>query len=452
MKPGFGSMGRLMGRKALSLLLCSLLIAPPSFASQFGSQGSAGSTNSQGAQLAQMMSILSMAAGALSMAAGAQELACCAQGCMTGAGANAGAEGAAIDAKAGAAGSSISVPPISMPPASGGSGGDEQPTVSPVQRTPTDLPKRFPDSASSFQCPRAPGFVFQLFRPQAAQASGCADGMIALLTGGLMMAMGLMGMQGAQQADTNANQAYQNQGNLSGLPTSLNPFGPNGYTDPNKTANNNNDSDTTGGSTSPGGTKLGSNSNSQPIKIDPALLSNGKAAEVMSRFEEKFGIPREKFAEAVAAGKDPRELLAKAPKNALSTADMAKAMTGAAGLTDAQKAAALDKAGLKAMQAEMLASLGDAGNEYKGGGGGGLPKAKSVSLGDLGLEAEEAGQALALSPEVQAALAARELASRKPERDLTLFQLVHRKYRERTKMIFGYGVKDGPGVADANGF
>lgn len=386
-----------------------------------------------------------MAAGALSMAAGAQELACCAQGCMTGAGTGSTAAQQGLTNAAQGAASGIS------------NGGDAKGSSQPAQRIPSDLPKRFPDSARSFQCPAPNGIVFQLFRSQPAQASGCADGVLALLTGGLMMAMGLMGMQGAQQAGANADQAYQNYGNLSGIPNMIDPYKLNGPGNPND-PNNPNNPNTPGKPTSPNGTNLGGNSNSQPIKIDPALLNNGKANEVMTKFEDKFGIPRNQFAEAVAAGKDPRDILANAPKNPLSPADVAKAMSGANNLSDAQKAAALDKAGLKEMQAEMLAAMGDPANVYAGGGGGGkLSKPKSLSLDDLGLAGAEEAAAdkddLGLSPEVQAALAARELASqRSQEKDFTLFQLVHRKYREKTKMIFGYGVKDSPGVADANGF
>jgi hypothetical protein len=76
-------------------------------------------------------------------------------------------------------------------------------------------------------------------------------------------------------------------------------------------------------------------------------------------------------------------------------------------------------------------------------------KKKDGELESLAPPPADSAAALGVSPEVQAALAARELAERNKDlTDLSLFQVVHAKYRERSKMIFGF---DPDGLPKGNG-
>jgi hypothetical protein len=79
--------------------------------------------------------------------------------------------------------------------------------------------------------------------------------------------------------------------------------------------------------------------------------------------------------------------------------------------------------------------------------------AKESELESLEQPASEGQENLSVSPDVQAALAAKELKDRQNGiTDLTIFQVVHAKYRERSKMIFGYDPDGIPkGVSNANG-
>ena len=63
----------------------------------------------------------------------------------------------------------------------------------------------------------------------------------------------------------------------------------------------------------------------------------------------------------------------------------------------------------------------------------------------------DAGSILQLSPEVQAALAAQELQKMKDGMtELSIFEVVHNKYQERQKNI--YGNAGARGVANVRGF
>jgi hypothetical protein len=184
-----------------------------------------------------------------------------------------------------------------------------------------------------------------------------------------------------------------------------------------------------------------------PIKLDPALLRTGTANDIMNQFESHFGIPRDQFADGVLGGQDPRNLLNSAPKNALTNDDMNKAISGAKGMSDADKAAALAKSPLGDAQRDLASKMGgDAQYEMKmaGAGTGGnniaaFGKKKDAELDPVDLPTAESAAALGVSPEVQAALAAKQLEDRKNGlTDLTIFQVVHAKYREKSKMIFGF--------------
>ena len=196
------------------------------------------------------------------------------------------------------------------------------------------------------------------------------------------------------------------------------------------------------------------------IKVDPALLRNGKADAVMSKFESQFGLDRDEFANAVASGQDPRELLANAPKNALSMADLNKATGAAKGMSESEKQSALAASEMAEIQKEFAENtkLGSDENAYAAGSGKTTGasisrRLASETLDDLGLgEQELAGSAglvdPSVSPAIRDALQRREdELSKKSHVDMSLFEVVHRKYREKLPMISGAGIKGGVGNA-----
>lgn len=445
------------------MLTVSIALAPVSAqASQSGSQTSSGNTNNMASMLSSAVSVVSMAAGALSMYNGIQQMSCCMQGC-SGAGTKATGDKAKTDAAA--------------------KTGAEAVKVESAKRIVPEFFKRFPDSASLDGCPLLKGtssqgklnLMIQFFRPQRAEAGGCADAALAMATGGLMLLTGMMGMMGAKQAAKNADTSYNNAGglgNYGSLGTSGVDSGTSGSSlNPNASGASGGNGTGNGvgtgiGSGSDGsniaGAKIGNGSGAgqQPgIKVDPALLRNGKADVVMSKFEKQFGLDRDDFANAVAGGEDPRELLANAPKNAMSMADMNKATGAANNMSDSEKQSALAASELADIQKEFAANskLGSDDNAYAAGGkapASSPRKLSSETLDDLGLESTDVLGAASLvdpavSPAIRDALQRREEElSKKSHVDTSLFEVVHRKYKEKYPMISGAGIKAGVGNAD----
>jgi hypothetical protein len=269
--------------------------------------------------------------------------------------------------------------------------------------------------------------------------------MIALVTGGLMLMNGIMGLKAANQASKNAANSAGNMNGMSSYP------GTGGAgTSPTP------DSDNVAGMS---GLDVSGRA-SEMIKIDPSLLRSGNANDIMSQFEAKFGIPRDKFADSVLGGEDPRKLLGAAPRNALSNDDMNKATNGAKAMTDSEKGNALSRTSLGLAEKELAGKLGTGDSAYAMNAGGSRNPsalkrslAKESELESLEQPASEGQENLSVSPDVQAALAAKELKDRQNGiTDLTIFQVVHAKYRERSKMIFGYDPDGIPkGVSNANG-
>jgi hypothetical protein len=395
---------------------------------QAGAQQSAANSNNMASMLGKAAGVLSMASGGLYMAKGAQELKCCMQGCNTGAGSESQAEKKAQEIKNTQNADCVKNPLACHP-----------------MRQPVDYRRlRFPTEARN-SCPapsilRAPfPMLWDFLRPAPARATGCLDGALALATGGLMMLNGMLGLAAASQAGQNGQVAASNAGNL-GSADFANGTAPS--------------PDGAGG---PGTASLGGVSGSgTQIQLDPALLRTGTANNIMGQFENKFGIARDAFAQDVLGGQDPRRLLASAPRNPLSVADMNQAMQAAKNMSDADKEKALAGTDLSAAQRELAAQAGGAGTR--------APAAKpDAPFHDGELEpvaAEEKPKAEApldpvgVSADVQAALLAKQLdASKKSEFDYGLFERVHAKYRQKAKAIFGYD-PDGTmkGVGNADGF
>lgn len=405
----------------------------PTQANQGNLQKSAGNANSTGQMLGQAMGVVSMGLGGLYMAKGAQQLSCCASGCS----------GSGTESQAAKNARDIN---------NQNEVKDKFGNIVPKTKLKLDLPSKWLDGVRN-ECPQprmpAPrGGLFSLLAffqpPQEAQAAGgCIDAMIALATGGLMMLQGLMSLNAANQAGQNAGAAYGNADNMGSYP------GANG-TSPTPGSENNGKGKADLGGTGKSG---------ELVKIDPALLHTGKANDIMGQFEQKFGMNRDDFAKSVLNGEDPRKLLSNAPRNALSNADMNKATQAAKAMSDSEKAAALAGTGLSDAQKELLARLNGAGspeNEIKtGGASGALSRMTASKKADEELDElkDAAKSELAVSPELQAALDAKEKSDRANGiTDQTIFQVVHAKYREKAKMIFGYDPDGIPkGVGDANG-
>ncbi|MGZ3703945.1 MAG: hypothetical protein ACXWSD_19645, partial [Bdellovibrionota bacterium] len=154
----------------------------------------------------------------------------------------------------------------------------------------------------------------------------------------------------------------------------------------------------------------------------------------MTGIENNYGIPRDQFAAALAAGTSPQEILSHAPKNAPSMDLLNKIADGLAANNTAGDAAA-----------RLLASSSNGG-----GAGLGAPtgadttaatakgtKAPTPTADDL-----ETNPDLAVSPEVRAAMLAKaaQLKADKEMQDMhgwNIFQLVHNRYQKLESMLYG---------------
>lgn len=394
--------------------------SPGALGGQAGAQAQNANNNSLASNLGKAAAVLSMAAGGLYMAKGATQLKCCSSGGCTGAGV-----------------------------------GSQKTKQNIKTNTQQNLDKSGISGGESWnECtprPRLPFALLELFRPAQADAAlgPCLDALIALTTGGLMLLQGIMALQAANQSGQLANSSYGNAGNMAGYPGA--------GTSP--TPDNNGNGSGGPGNSSLGNSSLGPNANNNgPIKLDPALLRTGKANDIMAQFEKQFGIPRDQFANKVLNGQDPRQVLGSAPSNALSNADMNQATSRAQAMSDADKAKALDGTDLGTAQRELASKLDDkfAVNPGAGPAGGSAFKGSSKkadeaedlagALANASATSTSTDASLAVSPEVKAALAAKELDDRRNGiTDLTIFEVVHQKYREKSKMIFGFDPDNLPG-------
>lgn len=367
----------------------------PAQQTQQQAQQNAQDKNDKGAGLAKVLSVLTMALGGLMVYKGVQNLTSCSSSAGT----------APSDPTGSAAGT-----------AQAGS----------VQSTTAEAESAIGAKADGAAI--ASGMSSGLLAATAVTGNSCTDGMINTIAGGMMLVQGLMGMQGAKEAKGNANAAGTNASMLGSLNTS-------GIS--------------------------GSTVKDDEIKIDPSLLRKGKANSVMSDFENKFGINRDDFASAVGSGVDPRQLLMNAPKNAISAAALNNAVSEASKLSPDQQAELMAKAGVGDLQKEMMEEY-----EIPVGAGGGRSLAGSGSdtelapLPDLlGQNPEQQANAgfgdLQLSPEVQAALEKQALLDQtNGNTNITIFQMVKNKYKEKYGMIYGNVNASGgmTGIAGADGY
>lgn len=259
-----------------------------------------------------------------------------------------------------------------------------------------------------------------------------------IMAGLLAIMMGMQALKAAAQMKKNANTAGYRGSNLTGL----NP-GPTVSNIGNGTGMSSN-SDT------------GANGDSSGIKIDPALLRDGKANSIFTDFESKTGLNRDDLAASLAAGGNPLDMLANSPALAgkTSAGDLAKLMDSAKSSQGADSGNLMDKLGLTP---EELAKM--SGGEYTAnlGGGGRTPNSTGASsfdfAGGAGATASDPnggnanaskGNELGMSADVLAAL------SKNGVTDQTIFQMVSNQYKKKTPVLFGITQKrDG---AKANPF
>lgn len=384
------------------------------------------------------VSALTAMQGANSMSKGQQQMQCCKEGC-DGAGKEATANKAGQDAAAKGAADSLPKSDGSVPMPKPNPNKPLEPI--PWQPSPSGAWNLHPSSSPvALICTRAPAkakMLFELFRPTKVQAAaGCNDAMMAMAQGAMQMLSALAGLAAAAMSGNNAKKNGTSASNLAETPTA-----------PQVTA--------------AGNTSLGNGTgNSAPIQIDPALLRDGKGAAIAAEFEKNFGIPAQSFANAFLGGADPRAMLMNAPKNALSADTMNQAFSAAKSMSADQKAAAL--AGLTDLQNAATAKMADAidaagkgtSASRKPSSSGDLDPLDDLAMGDKAAGTGADGVNSQLSPELQAALAARDTAEARD--NSTIFQVVHAKYQEKIRMIYGFDAHGhsigGKGVADANGF
>ena len=376
----------------------NVVTPPPAPPSQQASQANAAKKSDLASNLSKAMGVISTAAGALSLYKGAQQLACCSSGC-TGSGVDSQNKKNAIDKT------------------SKGVSGFIKGTYQPV-----DFERRFQNQAST--CPKLRFPFLRFLAPvQVEAAGGCADALLSMATGAMMMLSGTLGLMAAMKSGDNSNIADSNAGSMGAASSQ----------------------------------SMSGQSNSGAIKIDPSLLHNVKADAVLGKFENQFGIPREQFAQSLLNGEDPRTLLMNAPKSAMSADDINKGYAGAGLLTDAQKKDALEQAGITSIQTDLAASVYGANAGAGGGKVSSYKPSKNATLADLpelpqmpGSE-EQAAAPVPLSPELQAAITAAETQKKLDGLgEQSLFEVVHLKYQEKQNNI--YGESGSRGVAGVQGF
>ena len=241
----------------------------------------------------------------------------------------------------------------------------------------------------------------------------------ALVAAGMMLiAMGMAALAAASQKNKNADKSGLNGNNLDNL------AGPYQSTISSMPS--------TSSAPDIGNSNVGNGGSSSGIKIDPALTRTGKLDTIFSDMENKTGLNRDAFVDAVGSGQNPLDVLANSPamsgKPAGSSANLQKIMddTMAKGnLPSGQEV--MDKLGL---------TPGDLGS------GGGADPNRNLASANANLdslfpsnapptETKSAGTAMKVSSEVQAALDRNGITGR------SIFEMVHQQYTRKTPMMFG---------------
>ncbi len=181
------------------------------------------------------------------------------------------------------------------------------------------------------------------------------------------------------------------------------------------------------------------------IKIDSALMREGKMDGIYSDMEAKTGIDRETFANSMANGGDPLDLLANSLKGKPggSEDNLRKMMADTMEKGDLPSGQeVMDKLGLneidlgKAGKRDLASSSPNIDALFPGQGATTQPS--DPNAGKVG--------AMKISSEIQAALDKNGITDR------TIFQMVHGQYKKKTPLMFGVPADTGRNPSAANPF
>lgn len=250
---------------------------------------------------------------------------------------------------------------------------------------------------------------------------------VALIAAGMaLIAAGMAALAAASKMNNNANKAGNNaykMDNLSPYKSTI-------------TDGKSGDGNGTGTSSlDPGKVDVGEGGGTG-IKIDPALLRQGKMDGIYGDLEKKTGINRDEFADAMANGGNPLALLSNSPalrgKASASEGNLQKMMD------DTMAKGNLPNADEMMNQLGLTADdLGKGNVVDLGAGGRGPSAATQPSIDTLfpGTEPKagaSGGDFMKISPEVQAALDKNGIVHGR-----TIFEMVHSQYVKKTPQMFG---------------
>jgi hypothetical protein len=251
--------------------------------------------------------------------------------------------------------------------------------------------------------------------------------------GAMQIAMGLLGLLAALAAAKQANKDNQNASNMTGLNDTAASYP--GSTSPTPTA-----------TTSSGNIANGSSGNS--VDITAEKLHSGEVTMALGAIEKQYGIPGDKFMDALKNGVDPKDIFANAPKNPVPMDALNKISSHlAANNTTGSDAAARLLASANATDlAGGLPTPSD--NSVDAAGGAKPASAKSEESFDTDLGG------LNVSPEVKAAMLAKseEIKRAKEAQAMngwSIFQLVHSRYQKLETMIYGRVERTNPNPSTA---
>jgi len=246
--------------------------------------------------------------------------------------------------------------------------------------------------------------------------------------GAMQIAQGLLGLLAAAAAQKKSGTS---SGRESGLSSA-------GY-DP-----GNYGTSITPGSTNPKSETTSTNLGDGMTASSSSIDFNSKPINTaLSSIEKNYGIPRDKFVEALKNGVAPKDIFANAPKNAVSPDLGARIAEGLA-------------AGSAASTADAVKKITDAANNGSlanaGGAGTGSPTSASetpaggprmpASTAPSELDDLETARNMNLSPEIKAAMAAKaeQMRREKEMKEMhgwSIFQLVANRYRKLEPMLYG---------------
>ncbi len=250
--------------------------------------------------------------------------------------------------------------------------------------------------------------------------------------GAMQIAMGLLGLLAALAAAQQAAKDDQNGSNLSGLNDPAASYPGSTSPTPNPTTSGN----------------ISNGSNGSTVDITADKLHSKDVVAGLSAIEKQYGIPGDKFMDALKSGVDPKDLLSNAPKNPVSMDTLNKISDHlAANNTMGNDAAARILASSNAADAAGGPATADNALNSASGAKPASPSSQELLDGDLGL-------GLNVSPEVKAAMIAKseEIKRAKEMQAMnswSIFQLVHSRYQKLETMIYGRVERTNPNPANA---